>query len=216
VPQRQVRHSPIRRITSTTSFDIDALINDADNQPMTLYVIVPSYREAYRPLLRLWFSGLLAALMQREFVPHFKTLILSDETASFGRVDAFLTAATQSRSFGVQLWTHFQNAAQLEIYGKDGAHTLVDNAGVLQLLGAANRRVAQEFASLVGGIDAEAIMAMGPDEQLLLMDGKLQRLRRLRYFEEDCFKGQYDPTVQSRLATGLPVLTENRPEAGRP
>jgi type IV secretion system protein VirD4 len=188
----------IRRITSTTSFDIDALINDADNHPMTLYVIVPSYREAYRPLLRLWLSGLLAALMQREYVPELKTLILSDETASFGRVDAFLTAATQARSFGVQLWTHFQNAAQLEIYGKDGAHTLVDNAGVLQLLGAANRRVAEEFAALVGGINAEEIIAMGPHEQVLVMDGKLHRLRRLRYFEEECFAGQYDATVQSR------------------
>jgi type IV secretion system protein VirD4 len=194
----------IRSLTSTTSFDLDALIERADEQPMTLYIIVPSYREAYRPLLRLWFNGLLAALMQRESVPKMKTLILSDETASFGRVDAFLTAATQSRSFGVQLWTHFQNAAQLEIYGKAGAHTLVDNAGVLQLLGAANRRAAQEFASLVGGIDAEEIMAMGPDEQLLLMDGQLQRLRRLRYFEEDCFKGQYDPTVQNRKRSALP------------
>lgn len=201
----------IRRITGSTSFDIDALINDADERPMSIFVIVPSYRDAYRPLLRLWFGGLLTALMQREHLPKLKTLLLSDETASFGRIDSFLTAATQARSFGVQLWTHWQNPAQLEIYGKDGAHTLVDNAGVLQLLGAANLRVAQEFAALVGGIGADEIMAMGPKEQLLLMDGKLERLRRLRYFEEARFAGQYDPIMkprspgaQGRLPLGLP------------
>jgi type IV secretion system protein VirD4 len=183
----------IRRVTGTTSFDIDALIHNSDDHPMTIYVIVPSYRsEAYRPLLRLWFGGLLMALMQREELPEYKTLLLSDETASFGRVDAFLTASTQARAFGVQLWTHWQNAAQLEIYGKDGAHTLIDNAGVLQFLGAANRRAAQEFVALIGGIDADEMMAMGPDEQLVLMDGKTERLRRLRHFEEACFAGLYD------------------------
>jgi type IV secretion system protein VirD4 len=186
----------VRQVTNTTSFDLAALINDSDNHPMTLFVIVPSYRvQAYRPLLRLWFGGLLSALMQREQLPKLKTLLLADETASFGKVEAFLTAATQARGFGIQLWTHWQNAAQLEIYGRDGAHTLVDNAGVLQLLGAANRRAAQEFAQLVGGIDADTIMTMGPQEQLLFMDGKLQRLRRLRYFEEKQFAGQYDPIM---------------------
>jgi type IV secretion system protein VirD4 len=169
------------------------LINASDDRPLTLYIIVPSYREAYRPLLRLWFDGLLSALMQREHLPQFRTLILSDETASFGKIQSFLTAATQARSFGIQLWTHFQNASQLQIYGADGAHTLVDNAGVLQLLGAPNRRVAQEFAALVGGIDADEIQSMGPLEQVVFMDGKLHRLRRIRYFEEARFAGHYDP-----------------------
>jgi type IV secretion system protein VirD4 len=186
----------IRRVTGSTSFDIDALIHDSDRHPMTLYIIVPSYRaEGYRPLLRLWFGGLLMALMQRLTLPERRTLLLSDETASFGRVDAFLTAATQARAFGVQLWTHWQNASQLEVYGKDGAHTLVDNAGVLQFLGAPNRRAAQEFVSLVGGIDADEILAMGSHEQLVLLDGTPQRLRRLRYFEEACFAGQYDSVM---------------------
>jgi type IV secretion system protein VirD4 len=103
----------IRRITGTTSFDIDALIDDSDERPMTLYIIVPAYRsEAYRPILRLWFGGLLMALMQRQKMPECRTLIILDETASFGRVDAFLTATTQARAFGVQLWTHWQNAAR--------------------------------------------------------------------------------------------------------
>jgi type IV secretion system protein VirD4 len=188
----------IRQITSTTSFDLDALINQSDRRPMTLYFIVPSYREAYQPLLRLWFGGLLSALMQREWVPVRRTLIVSDETASFGRVDSFVTTVTQARSYGIQLWTHWQNLSQLQIYGPDGAHTLVDNSGVLQFLGAANHRVASEFAALMGGISGEEIMALGPNEQVLLMDGRVLKLRRFRYFEEARFAGLYDPIDRSR------------------
>jgi type IV secretion system protein VirD4 len=214
----------IRRVTGSTSFDIDALIHDSDRHPMTIYVIVPAYRaEAYRPLLRLWFGGLLMALMQRVELPERRMLLLSDETASFGKVDAFLTAATQARAFGVQLWTHWQNASQLEVYGKDGAHTLVDNAGVLQFLGAANRRAAQEFVSLVGGIDADEIMAMGSREQLVLVDGTPQRLRRLRYFEEGRFAGQYDSvmtpsslTRQERLRFGPAEEDVGNPKSRKP
>jgi type IV secretion system protein VirD4 len=184
--------------TSSTSFDLDALINRSDERPMTLYFIVPSYRgEAYRPLLRLWFGGLLAALMQRQHMPRTRTLIVSDETASFGKIESFITAATQARSYGVTLWTHWQNIAQqIQIYGTAGAHTLIDNAGVLQVLGAPNHRAAEEFASLLGGVSADEIMALGPRDQLAFIDGKLQRLRRFRYFEETRFAGQYDPVMK--------------------
>jgi len=187
----------VRRVTSTTSFDLDAFVHRSDAHPMTLYIIVPfELTEAFRPLLRLWFSGLLSVLMQRERLPRHKTLIVSDETASFGKLQSFVAAATQARSFGVRLWTNWQNIAQLQIYGKDGAHTLVDNAGVLQILGAPNHRSAEEYASLVGGISGEEILKLSPREQLVFIDGKLERLGRVRYFEEVRFAGQYDAPMK--------------------
>jgi len=186
----------IRQITSTTSFDLEALINRSDTDRMTLYFIVPSYREAYQPLLRLWFGGLLSAFMQRERPPALRTVIVSDETASFGKVDSFITTVTQARSYGIQLWTHWQNLAQLQVYGADGAHTLVDNSGVLQFLGASNHRVASEFATLIGGITGEEIMGLGQQDQVILMDGKVMKLRRFRYFEEARFAGLFDPIVR--------------------
>jgi type IV secretion system protein VirD4 len=134
--------------------------------------------------------------MQRKRLPARRTLIVSDETASFGKIESFITAATQARSYGITLWTHWQNIAQIQIYGTAGAHTLIDNAGVLQILGAPNHRAAQEFASLIGGITAEEIMALGPREQLAFIDGRLERLRRFRYFEEPRFAGQYDPVMK--------------------
>jgi type IV secretion system protein VirD4 len=187
-----------RRVTGSTSIDLDALIAGA---PMTLYIIVPPVRlAAYKPLLRAWLSGLLYALTQRTALPEHRTLLLCDEIASLGPMEAFLMASTMMRGWGLTLWSFWQNPSQLEIYGHQ-ARTLVDNAGVLQLFGARNRRVAQDFAALVGGVDPDAIMAMPRDAQLLMIDGEPPSIsRRIRYFEEPMFKGLYDanPMFSSR------------------
>lgn len=172
----------IRRLTADTSFDLEGLIA---GKPISVYIIVPPFRmKAYAPLLRLWLSSLLSALMTRGSRPQDqKTLILCDELGALGRIESFVTASTLLRSASVQLWSFWQNPAQLEIYGSD-ARTLVDNAGVIQLLGAKNHRMAREFSELVGGIGPDQIMSMSHDEQLVLTDGgQPNTYKRVRYFE---------------------------------
>jgi hypothetical protein len=56
--------------------------------------------------------------------------------------------------------------------------------------GHCNRRLAYELAALVGGIDGEAVMRMGPDEQMLLIEGKQIRCRQTRYYDDVAFSGQ--------------------------
>jgi type IV secretion system protein VirD4 len=122
---------------------------------MPIYIIVPPLRlNAYRPVLRLWLSSLILALRQRKSIPEERTLMLCDEMGNLGRVDVLVTAATLLRSLGLTLWTFWQSASQLQIYGAQ-ATTLVDNAGVIQPFGARNLRMAQDFAHMVGGISAE-------------------------------------------------------------
>src|SRR6202035_5682203 len=107
---------------------------------MSLYLIVPPFKlNAYRPLLRLWLTGLILLLTQRKQRPQERTLMLCDEVGNLGKIDALLTAATLLRSWGLTLWTFWQNAAQLSSYGPQ-ANTLVDNAGVVQAFGARNHR----------------------------------------------------------------------------
>jgi type IV secretion system protein VirD4 len=61
----------VRRLTDTTTLDIDGFLA---GKPMTLYIIVPPFRlQAYRPLLRLWLSGLLLLLTQRRHPPNERT-----------------------------------------------------------------------------------------------------------------------------------------------
>jgi type IV secretion system protein VirD4 len=56
-----------RKLTDTSSMDVDALIA---GKPMSLYIVVPPFRlTAYRPLLRLWLSGLILAMTQRKQPP---------------------------------------------------------------------------------------------------------------------------------------------------
>ena len=174
----------VRRITATTTIDLDALIA---GEPMSLYIIVPPLRlTAYRPLLRMWLSGLILSMTQRKTPPKHRTLMLCDEVGNLGRIDALLTAATLLRSWGLTLWLFFQNIAQLQIYGAQ-ANTLVDNAGVLQVFGARNQRMASDLANLLGGISPDEIMRMKPDEQLLLIEGKLTRARQARYYSDSHF-----------------------------
>jgi type IV secretion system protein VirD4 len=174
-----------RRVTDTSSLDVAAFMAGA---PMSLYIIVPPSRlVAYRPILRLWISGLILAATHRATPPKERTLMLCDEIGNLGRIDAFLTAATLLRSWGVTLWTFWQNLAQLQVYGAQ-ANTLIDNAGVVQVFGARNLRAAQEIANIVGGMSGEQILNLPPDEQMLLIEGKLMRCKQARYYNDELFR----------------------------
>ncbi len=175
----------IQRLTDTSTIDIPALVA---GEPMSLYIIVPPSRiVAYRPLLRVWISGLILAMTQRKKMPAERTLMLCDEAGNIGKIDALFTAATLLRSWGLTLWTLWQNAAQLQIYGAQ-ANTLVDNAGVIQVFGARNLRMGQEMANIIGGISAEQIMGMEPDEQILLIEGRMLLCRQARYYSDKLFE----------------------------
>ena len=170
-----------RRVTDTTTIDLEAFIA---GEPMSLYFIVPPFRlMAYRPLLRLWLSGLILSLTQRKHPPKERTLMLCDEIGNLGRMEPLLTAVTLMRSWGLTLWSFWQNAAQLQIYGTQ-ANTLTDNAGVIQIFGVRNYRMAQDIANLIGGVSAEEILKMPHDQQLLLIDGKLHRAQQIRHYSD--------------------------------
>jgi type IV secretion system protein VirD4 len=170
-----------RRLTDTTTMDLDGFLA---GKPMSLYIIVPPSRlNAYRPLLRLWLSGLMLLLTQRKSPPKERTLMLCDEIGNLGRIDALLMATTLLRSAGLSIWTFWQNAAQLNIYGSQ-ANTLLDNAGVIQIFGIRNYRMGQDLANVIGGISADALLALPKSEQILLIESKLKRCRQVRYYDD--------------------------------
>jgi type IV secretion system protein VirD4 len=170
-----------RKLTDTTTMDLDGFLA---GKPMTLYVSVPPFRlQAYRPLLRLWLSGLLLLLTQRRHPPKERTLMLCDEIGNLGRMEALLMATTLLRASGLTVWSFWQNAAQLQIYGTQ-ANTILDNAGVIQIFGIRNYRMAQDLANVVGGISADELLKLPKSEQILLVESKLQRCRQVRHYED--------------------------------
>jgi type IV secretion system protein VirD4 len=170
-----------RRLTDTTTMDLDGFLA---GKPMSLYIIVPPFRlSAYRPLLRLWLSGLLLLLTQRRHPPKERTLMLCDEIGNLGRLEALLMATTLLSGAGLTVWGFWQNAAQLQIYGSQ-ANTLIDNAGVIQIFGIQNYRMAQDLANVIGGISADELLNLPKSEQMLLIESKLQRCRQVRHYED--------------------------------
>ncbi len=170
-----------RRLTDTTTMDLEGFLRGA---PMTLYIIVPPFRlGAYRPLLRLWLSGLILLLTQRRHPPKERTLMLCDEIGNLGRLEALLLATTLLRTGGLTVWSFWQNAAQLQIYGPQ-ANTLVDNVGVIQIFGLRNYRMAQDLANVIGGISADELLRLPRNEQILLVESSLRRCRQVRHYDD--------------------------------
>jgi type IV secretion system protein VirD4 len=79
-----------------------------------------------------------------------------------------------------------QNAVQLQIYGPF-ANTLVDNAGVIQIFGVRNYRMALDLANVIGGISADELLRLPSNEQVLLIEGRLKRCRQVRHYEDQMF-----------------------------
>jgi len=170
-----------RRLTDTTTMDIDGFLA---GKPMSLYIIVPPFGlAAYRPLLRMWLSGLILLLTQRRHPPEERTLMLCDEIGNLGKLEALLMATTLLRAGGLTVWSFWQNAVQLQIYGPQ-ANTLIDNAGVIQIFGIRNYRMAQDLANVIGGISADALLGLPSNEQILLIESKLRRCRQVRHYED--------------------------------
>jgi hypothetical protein len=57
----------------------------------------------------------------------------------------------------------------------------------VQIFGARNHRMAQDLASLIGGVPPEEILRMALDQQMLLIDGKITRSRQARYYNDELF-----------------------------
>lgn len=66
-----------------------------------------------------------------------RLLMMLDEFTNLGKIDGIDKDMATVRQKGITIWPMFQNMAQLEeVYGKNVAHTILANAGVIQFLDA--------------------------------------------------------------------------------
>jgi type IV secretion system protein VirD4 len=78
-------------------------------------------------------------------------LVMLDEFARLGRIDALAEAAQFARGYGIRLAFVIQNKAQLrEVYGKDGAADIFDNLGAEIVFGTADPELTQELEKRLG------------------------------------------------------------------
>lgn len=148
-------------VDAATSAD-DFCLADVRRRRMTVYVRIPPNRlAAARPLLDLFFSQLVE--QNTQFLPsqdpatRVQCLIIGDEFAALGRVQAVVNAAPYLAGYGLRLLTVIQAMSQLDAtYGDKQARTFATNHGLQILFAPREQRDADEYSAMLGQFTARA------------------------------------------------------------
>lgn len=155
--------------TSRSSIDFDAVTL---GEPITIYIVMPPHMLiSHGRLLRLWVGALMTAIMRRRSKPELSTLFVLDEAAQLGTFHELRQAVTLLRGYGLQTWSFWQDASQLQHLYPHDWQTMVNNSKVVQCFGANTMLAAQSMAELVGHRDPLGVLQLPPDEMLLQVAG---------------------------------------------
>ncbi len=173
-----------------TSFDLQKF---KDGKPMSIYLVLPPNKlQSHGILLRLWLGALLEILLERRSKPDLPNLFLIDEAAQLGELEAFRTAMTLMRGYGVKVWSFWQDLSQLKLrYTKDW-QTILNNAASIQTFGVNNWGMAKDITAIIGGISPHNLLNLNENEQVLMTNsGKVQKCLKLDYLKDKVYEGLY-------------------------
>jgi type IV secretion system protein VirD4 len=171
-----------------------------DGKPLTIYIVSPADKlESFRPLWRLWIGTLLTAVQRRRVIPRQRTLFLLDECAQFGELSALRQAVTLLRGSGLTVWSFWQDLSQLrQNYPRDW-ETMLNNAGVVQLLSVPNNLMAREWGEIMG-VKPSDLLRLSRNEAVVSGSGFNPRLvRKLDYLSDPLFTGLFDQNPRFSL-----------------
>jgi len=152
----------------------------------------PSYIEALRPLITVWFDLLVMRLLSRPEPHHHPSWYVIDELADLEKLPSLHKALTQSRKWGNPIVLGFQNAAQLEAnYGAQASSMLSQPASKMYFR-VTDPPSAQWVSKAVGDVEIER-----------LKETHYDGTRRGRNFSLD---RQIEPLVMASEIEGLPDL----------
>ncbi|MBM7073964.1 type IV secretory system conjugative DNA transfer family protein [Shewanella sp. 202IG2-18] len=142
----------IDAVTAHNDFDLRQL----RTQKLSIYVgVTPDDLQRLAPLINLFFQQLID-LNTRELPeqnPNLKhqVLLLMDEFAAIGKVNILSKGISYVAGYGLRLLTIIQSPSQLrEIYGHDGAETLIENHALQIVFAPKNPKVAREISDILG------------------------------------------------------------------
>lgn len=171
-----------------STLPLDLLTQDV---PVTIYLVLPPDKlVSHATLLRLWVGMLLTAVQRRTAIPARPTLFLLDEAAQLGALPQLVTAITLMRGYGLQVWTFWQDLAQLRHLYPQEWPTLLHNCAVHQVFGVPHEAAAQQLAQLNGIDDHRSLLDCDGRSLLLARAGKLPEVvRRPNYLSDAPFAG---------------------------
>ena len=147
---KQWSNPAIDRATATSDFDFRTI----RKKPFTVYLVVePLMVEPLAPLIRLFFSDLLASLTAN--MPagdeRWPVMIMLDEFNSLGKMPIVLKSIETLRSYRGHLAIITQTIPALdEIYGENARRRLQGNAGVKLYLTPSDDKTIEELSRAVG------------------------------------------------------------------
>jgi len=177
---------------SSTSFDLDEVTRGA---PLSIFLVLPPHMlESHSRLLRLWLSALISCFRRRRARPALSTLFVLDEAAQLGELPQLRQAVTLLRGYGLQTWSFWQDASQLQLLYPRDWKTMVNNCRVLQCFGALNQAAAEGMSELTGFGNGAMVLDLAPDEMVLQLAGDEAVVARLpNYLTDPAFAGMFDP-----------------------
>ena len=186
-----LRGDLVQANVARTSFDLGAVTR---GEPLSIYLVLPPHMlESHSRLLRLWLGALLSCFTRRRARPPLSTLFILDEAAQLGELPQLRQAVTLLRGYGLQTWSFWQDASQLQLLYPQDWKTMVNNCRVLQCFGALNQVAAQGMSDLTGFASGSAILDLDHDEMVLQLAGDEAVVARLpNYLRDPAFAAMFD------------------------
>ena len=186
-----LRGDQIQASVARTSFDLEDVTKGS---PLSIYLIMPLHMlESHSRLLRLWLGALMSCITRRRARPPHATLFILDEAAQLGELPHLRQAITLLRGYGLQTWSFWQDASQLQMLYSHDWKTMVNNCRVLQCFGALNQVAADSMAEMTGFMSGNAMLDLGRNEMVLQLAGDEAVVAQLpNYLADPAFHNLYD------------------------
>lgn len=180
----------VNAATARTDFALSDVIKGA---PLTIYIVVPPSRLAsHAALLRIFVSSLVNLILERTTRPDKPTLLLIDEFAQIGPLDAIKQAVTLTRGYGVRCALFIQSYAQLKQMLPKEHVTFLENCGTLCTFGHSNINMSRGMSDVLGDVSADALFWMPNNHLAVSIAGSETRFaQRLDYLHDGYFAGKY-------------------------
>lgn len=117
----------------------------------TVYLVVPpSFLETHAAWLRLMIVAINDIITRTTAPPDLPIVMMLDEFANLGRIDAVRRGVSLVGGYGVRFWMIVQDLQQVEGVYEKAWGTMFANASVKQLFGTNDLRTAKELSELTG------------------------------------------------------------------
>lgn len=158
----------------------------------TIYIILPPDKLiSHGKLLRLWIGVMLAAIARRKRAPQQPTLFLIDETAQLGPMSDLKSAITLMRSYGMRVWTFWQDLSQIKAIYPNDWESIINNSAIQQYFGAKSPSACKALKTFLGNAYPKDGIADG--SQLLFNRSDMALVSRPNYLADPLFKGLAAP-----------------------